>query len=68
MFVITNENISEFVGLDYASGGYPWISDSFKNAHIYTTRDDAQREINNKFMREFYPEFTTIVQINLEVV
>ena len=68
MFAITNEDISEFVGLDYASGGYPYTTRYFHNAHFYATRDDAQREINSKFMREFNPEFTTIVRINLEIV
>jgi|GEM_PF-6409458 len=33
----------KFVAIDYNSGGYPWAPETFSEAHIWTSLEEAQR-------------------------
>ena len=68
MFVITNEDMTEFVGLDQASGGYPYVSNRFVQAHFYFTKEDAQKEIDNEYLSKFLPRNARIARVNLELI
>lgn len=58
-YVLTDGNL--IVGLDAASGGYPYLTDRFSNIKIWETVEEA-REYNRMFKNEF-----TVRQIEVRV-
>jgi hypothetical protein len=62
-YVLKNSEKDEYIGIDEASGGYPWFTSSLQRAKISSDLADLERYL--KMFSKFYVGFE-IHKIHLE--